>query len=66
MTYTPPFLPEDHTDDENLLDRVALARRAREEAAARIERAYADLEPETRKWRTEEPLNLPTGPLRVR
>ena len=66
MTYDPPFFPEERADDETLLDRVALARQAREDAAARIERAYAELEPDTRKWRTDEPLSLPMEPLRVR
>ena len=66
MIYVPPFLPEERADDDSLRDRVARARKIREEAAARIERAYAELEPDTRKWRTDEPLNLPTEPLRVR
>lgn len=66
MTYDPPFLPEEREDDETLQDRVARARKAREDAAARIERAYAELEPDTRKWRTEEPLKIPSEPLRVR
>ena len=66
MNDNPPFLPEEHVDNIKLLECVALARKAREEAAARIERAYAELEPDTRRWRTHEPLNLPMEPLRVR
>ncbi|MCY4422890.1 MAG: hypothetical protein OXC06_07460 [Acidimicrobiaceae bacterium] len=66
MTYEPPFLPEDRKDDETLQDRIARARKAREDAAARIERAYAELKPREGRWRTGEPLLIPSEPLRVR
>jgi len=64
--YEPPFLPEERKDDETLQDRVARARKAREDAAARVAERYAKIKPDERKWRTEEPLILPTEPLRVR
>jgi len=66
MPYEPPFVPDELENEETLQDRVALARKAREDAATRIKRAYEELEPDTRRWRTEEPLSLPTEPLRVR
>ena len=65
MTYEPPFLPEDRKDDETLQDRIARARKAREDAEARVERAYAELKPREGRWRTEEPLIIPSEPLRV-
>ena len=66
MTYEPPFLPEDRKDDETLQDRIARARKAREDAEARVAERYAKIKPDTRKWRTEEPLLIPSEPLRVR
>lgn len=65
MSCTPPFLPESRKDDDTLSQRTARARKAREDAAARIERAYATSEPDTREWITDTPLNLPAEPLRV-
>ena len=66
MTYEPPFLPEDRKDDETLQDRIARARKAREDAAARVAERYAKIKPDKRRWRTEEPLIIPSEPLRVR
>ena len=65
MSYTPPFLPKSREDDDTLSHRVERARKAREDAAARIERAYAALEPDDREWITDMPVNLPAEPLRV-
>ncbi len=66
MSYDPPFIPESRRDEESLRDRIARARRAREDAAERIRKRYAELEPDERKWRTEEPLKIPREPLHVR
>ena len=52
MSYTPPFLPEERTGDESLSDRVARARKLREDAAARVEERYADGKPNKGKWRS--------------
>ena len=65
MSYTPPFVPESRKDDKTAQERVFRARKAREDAAARIERAYAELEPDTREWQTETPVDIPAEPLRV-
>ena len=51
MTYDPPFLPEERADDESLHDRVARARKLREDAAARVEERYADVKPREGEWR---------------
>ena len=52
MPYEPPFLPKERKDDDTLQDRMARARKVREDAAARIERAYAELKPREGRWRT--------------
>ncbi|MCY4176220.1 MAG: hypothetical protein OXD37_07780 [Acidimicrobiaceae bacterium] len=65
MTYEPPFLPEERKDDETLQDRIARARKAREDAAARVAERYANIKPDERSWRTREPLKIPSEPLRV-
>lgn len=51
MTYDPPFLPEERADDKSLHDRVARARKLREDAAARVEERYADAKPREGEWR---------------
>ncbi len=66
MSYDPPFIPESRRNEESLRDRIARARKAREDAAERIRKRYAELEPDERKWRTEEPLKIPREPLHVR
>ena len=58
MSYDPPFVPESRKDDETLQDRVARARKAREDAADRVARRYAELEPDTRRWRVRDDLEL--------
>ncbi len=65
MTYELPFIPEARKDDETLQDRVARARKAREDAAARVAERYANIKPDERRWRTREPLIIPSEPLRV-
>ncbi len=52
MNYTPPFVPESRAYDETLQERVARARKAREEAAARVAKRYAEIKPDKRRWRT--------------
>jgi len=66
MTYKPPFVPEERKDDENLQDRVTRARKARENATERVAERYAQIKPDERRWRTREPLKIPSEPLRVR
>ena len=52
MSYTPPFVPESRQYDETLQNRVARARKAREDAAARVAKRYAAIKPDRREWRT--------------
>lgn len=66
MSYEPPFLPEERKEDETLQDRVARARRAREEAAARVAERYAKIKPDERKWRVREDLELKSEQMYVR
>ena len=54
MSYTPPFVPESRKRDESLQDRVTRARRAREAAADRVARRYAEVKPEKRSWQADE------------
>ena len=58
MNYTPPFLPEERTGDESLSDRVARARKLREDAAARVKERYADSKPSEGKWRSGDSYDL--------
>ena len=66
MSYDPPFVPESRRHEESLRARIARARKAREDAAERIRKRYAEVESDERKWRTEEPLKIPREPLHVR
>lgn len=66
MTYDPPFLPEGRKEDETLQDRVARARKAREDAAARVAERYAKIKPDERKWRVREDLDLKSEKTYVR
>ena len=52
MSYKPPFIPEARENEESLQERVARARKAREDAAERVARRYADIKPDKRKWKT--------------
>ena len=56
MSYTPPFVPESRERDPDIHERIARARRAREQAAERVARRYAQIRPDNRRWRTDEPL----------
>lgn len=61
-----PFpVPESRKDEESFLDRIARFRRIREEAAARVARRYADIEPEKRKWRVGDEKDLTIDPPQV-
>lgn len=66
MSYEPPFVPKARQDEETLRDRVARARRAREEAAARVAERYANIKPDNRKWRVRDKLEMPSDPSHVR
>ena len=66
MTYKPPFEPESRKKEETLHDRVARARKAREDAAARVAERYANIKPDKRKWRVRDELEIPTDPSYVR
>lgn len=52
--------PESRKDEESFHDRIARLRRIREEAAERVARRYADIEPEKGKWRAGDAKDLIT------
>ena len=54
MPYDPPFLPEQRIGDKSLQDRVARARKLREDAAARVAERYAAQSPKRGEWRTSD------------
>lgn len=58
MSYKPPFIPESREKEESLHERVARARKAREEAAERVARRYADIKPNKSRWRTGDDMDL--------
>lgn len=58
MSYQPPFTPKSRKDEESLQERVARARKAREDAAERVARRYADIKPDNRKWKTGDEIDL--------
>lgn len=66
MSETLPITPEERSGEPTLAERVARARRAREEAAERVARRYADIKPDERRWRTRDDLVIPSEPLYVR
>ncbi|MDE0269062.1 MAG: hypothetical protein OXI96_08545 [Acidimicrobiaceae bacterium] len=51
MGYIPPFVPESRKNEGTLFDRIARARKAREDAAARVAKRYAGIKPDERRWR---------------
>ncbi len=61
-----PIVPEERKNEPTLAERVARARRAREEAAERVARRYADTKPDERRWRVRDKLNLGSETLYVR
>lgn len=62
MSYNPPSIPESRTKKESLQERVARARKAREDAAERVARCYADIKPDKGKWRTGDEIDLKLDP----
>lgn len=62
MSYNPPSIPESRAKKESLQERVARARKAREDAAERVARRYADIKPDKGKWRTEDEVDLKLDP----
>lgn len=66
MSETLPIMPEGRRSEPTLAERVARARRAREEAAERVARRYADIKPDERRWRVRDELDLGSERLYVR
>ena len=58
MSYRPPFTPESREKEESLYERAARARKAREDAAERVARRYADIKPCKGKLRTGDEMDL--------
>ncbi|GEM_PF-1300167 len=66
MSYDPPFAPESRKDERTLHDRVSRARKAREDAAARVADRYAKIKPDKRRWRVRDELEIRSDPSYVR
>ena len=66
MSETLPIMPETREDDPSLHDRVARARRIREAAEERVARRFAEIEPDERRWRARDKLDLASERLHVR
>ena len=66
VTYEPPFTPDSRKGEETLHDRVQRARKAREDAVARVADRYAKIKPDQRKWRVRDELEGPAEPSLVR
>ncbi|WP_419842779.1 hypothetical protein [Candidatus Poriferisodalis sp.] len=66
MSTTLPITPVERSDEPTLAERVARARRARERAAERVARRYANIKPDERRWRVREELDLASERLMVR
>lgn len=62
MNHKPPFIPESREKRGSLQERVARARKAREDAAERVARRYADMKPAKGKWRTGDEIDLKLDP----
>lgn len=62
MSYNPPSIPEFCEKKESLQERVARARKAREDAAERVARRYANIKPNKGKWRTGDEIDLKLDP----
>ncbi|WP_419554430.1 hypothetical protein [Candidatus Poriferisodalis sp.] len=58
MCETLPTMPEERRNEPTLVERVARARRAREKAAERVARRYANIKPDERRWRVRDELDL--------
>ena len=66
MSDTLPITPSERKNEPTLAERVARARRAREEAAERVARRYAEIKPDERRWRAREEIDLGSERLHVR
>ena len=66
MTYEPPFTPDARQDEETIHNRIARARKAREEAAARVAERYAKIKPDSRRWRVRDKLEILSDPSYIR
>ena len=62
VSFTPPFVPESREGEDSLRDRVSRARRAREAAADRVARRYAEIRPVKRVWRTDKTIRRSRRP----
>lgn len=62
MNYQRPFIPESREKKGSLQERVARARKAREDAAERVARRYANIKPKKGKWRTGDEIDLHLDP----
>lgn len=58
MSYKPPSTSESCKQEESLYERAARARKAREDAAERVARRYADIKPCKGKLRTGDEMDL--------
>lgn len=66
MPYTSPLsIPESRKNDETIHERIARARKAREDAAARAAERYSKIKPDTRRWTTGPVLKIKKGRLYV-
>lgn len=66
MTNDPPFVPKSRKRERTLRDRIERARKAHEEAVARVTDRYGNVKPDKRRWRTREELEQQPDPLYVR
>lgn len=62
MNCKPPSIPESREKKGSLQERVARARKAREDAAERVARRYANIKPDKGKWRTGDEIDLKLDP----
>lgn len=62
MNCKPPLIPEPREKKGSLQERVARARKAREDAAERVARRYANIKPDKGKWRTGDEIDLKLDP----
>ena len=62
MSCEPLSIAESREKEESLQERVARARKAREDAAERVARRYANIKPNKGKWRTGDEIDLHLEP----
>ena len=66
MSYNPPFMPESRKNEETVYDRIARARKAREDAAARVAERYSKIKPDERQWITGDDFKIKAKRVYVR